>query len=146
MTNNIQRIKDRLSTHKLRSTPVRKAVLSAFYNAAGTALASRDIEENLIYLDRITLYRTLKSFEQKGIIHTVIDGTGVNKYALCRHHQCDHEGHHDVHAHFFCVTCEQTTCLEDTKVSQPSLTEGFEIISAQLVLSGICNRCSQSQS
>tara|TARA_B100000497_G_C7524843_1_gene318702 strand:- start:138 stop:563 length:426 start_codon:yes stop_codon:yes gene_type:complete len=134
-------IQDRLYKHKLRSTSVRNAVLTAFYKVAGTALASRDIEDDLSDLDRITLYRTLKSFEQNGIIHQVIDGTGVTKYALCTH-ECSNKAHHDVHAHFFCVTCEQTTCLEDTKVNQPSLAQGFKVNSAQLVLSGICNQCS----
>lgn len=134
-------IDKRLSKHKLRNTPVRNAVLSAFYEVSGTALASRDIETALSDLDRITLYRTLKSFEQNGLIHQVIDGTGVTKYALCTH-QCNDEAHHDVHAHFFCVSCEQTFCLENTKVSQPSLDKGFKVNSAQLVLSGVCSSCS----
>jgi len=137
-----QLIVERLKHHSLRNTSVRQQVLSVFYDVIGRALANRDIEEQLDTLDRITLYRTLKTFEQHGIIHQVIDGTGISKYALCSHHCTEHE-HHDVHAHFFCITCEQTTCLEDIQVPEPNLADGFEIKSAQLVLSGICGKCSK---
>ena len=133
-------INDRLKQHGLRNTPVRKQVLSIFYDVSGTALANRDIEDQLNTLDRITLYRTLKTFEQNGIVHQVIDGTGVSKYALCSDH-CSENEHHDVHAHFCCIKCDQTVCLEDIKVTEPILSEGFEIKSSQLVLRGICNQC-----
>lgn len=140
MTQSNTIIRERLNKHNLRNTAVRNAILSAFYKVSGTALASKDIEERLEDVDRITLYRTLKSFEQNGIVHQVIDGTGITKYALCAH-QCNDKEHHDVHAHFFCLSCEQTTCLDDTKVNQPTLAEGFVVDSLQLVLSGTCDQC-----
>ena len=34
--------------------------------------------------DRITIYRTLKTFEEKGIVHGIEEGTTEVKYALCQ--------------------------------------------------------------
>jgi len=114
-----------------------------FCNSKGLALSNRDIEEKLEDLDRITLYRTLKSFEQHGLIHQAIDGTGVLKYALCSEY-CTDDLHRDVHAHFYCTTCKHTTCLENIQVPLPKLSEGFQVVATQLVLKGICNECSGS--
>lgn len=69
-----------LKKHLLRVTQFRLDVISIFITA-GRALASHDIEEKLHDADRITLYRTLKSFEDKGIIHKAIDGTLTQKFA-----------------------------------------------------------------
>ena len=130
----------KLSERNLRKTPIRKAVLEIFFESKGIALANRDIEERLDSFDRITLYRTLKSFEKHGIIHQAIDGTDTPKYALCSE-ICTEHHHRDVHAHFYCTNCEQTTCLQDIKVGQPTLSKGFRVETAQLVLNGICDEC-----
>jgi Fur family ferric uptake transcriptional regulator len=131
---------EKLQAHNLRKTAMRQDILSIFTDAKGIALANKDIEDKLDTFDRITLYRTLKAFEKNGLIHQVIDGTGTTKYALCSDY-CDEHHHHDVHAHFYCTSCEQTSCLENVKVSEPVLDKGFKIESAQLVLNGICNEC-----
>ncbi|MBA9079148.1 MULTISPECIES: hypothetical protein [Rufibacter] len=34
--------------------------------------------------DCVTLYRTLKTFEEKGLMQQVIDGAEPTKYALCQ--------------------------------------------------------------
>ncbi|CAN0048224.1 unnamed protein product, partial [Chrysoparadoxa australica] len=47
-----------LRNHKLRVTECRLAVLDQFI-VAGHALSQRDLEENQIQFDRVTLYRTL---------------------------------------------------------------------------------------
>ena len=62
-----------LKHHDLRLTQVRKEVLSVFLKKE-QALSQSDIEENVGQIDRITLYRTLRSFEDNGLIHRAIDG------------------------------------------------------------------------
>ena len=57
--------------------------------------------------DRVTLYRTIKQFEEKGLIHEVIDTKGQAKYALCVTECTTHE-HHDDHLHFHCSQCDRT--------------------------------------
>ena len=56
-----------LKHHDLRLTQVRKEVLSVFLKKE-QALSQSDIEENVGQIDRITLYRTLRSFEDNGLI------------------------------------------------------------------------------
>ena len=77
------RLAQTLLRHGLRQTPVRRAVLAAV-SGKGYALTGAEIEQEMgADVDRITLYRTLKSFEQQGLIHRVIDDTDVLRYAAC---------------------------------------------------------------
>ena len=48
-----------------------------------SALSLKDLEEKFERADKATLYRTLKTFEDKKLIHSIDDGTGAVKYALC---------------------------------------------------------------
>jgi Fur family ferric uptake transcriptional regulator len=127
----------------LRKTAIRKEVLQLFFKYKGRALGSREIEEALGHADRITLYRTLRTFEQSGVIHQAVDGTGAAKYALCLDDCTTHE-HHDEHAHFHCTRCGRTICLEgklDLKVKAP---RGYRVHHAHLVLEGECADCANS--
>ena len=132
-------VKNLLKSHQLRSTPVRKQILDLFIQSKH-ALGKSNIEAELEEIDRITLYRTLRTFEQKGIIHQAIDGSGKTKYALCSH-ECSEHKHNDHHAHFYCLRCEKTVCMNSIGVPTVSIPEGFEIAQAQLILSGTCKNC-----
>lgn len=131
-----------MSTYSLRPTPCREAVLRAFQKA-GYALSQGDIEQNLLtHFDRVTIYRTLKSFVTTGIIHKVLDDQGSIKYALCKS-VCRHEEHHQHdHVHFKCVQCGQTTCLETVHIPNIPLPEHFIKQESNLLIQGICKLCS----
>jgi Fur family ferric uptake transcriptional regulator len=128
-----------LKKHHLRVTPFRLDVLDVFLKA-GFAMSSADIESQLVQADRITLYRTLKSFEDQGIIHKAIDGTITQKYALCDAH-CNEHHHHDEHVHFHCLKCENTFCLDHVFVPKISLPEKFKVTQTNMIVNGICDRC-----
>lgn len=132
-------VKKLLKSYQLRSTPVRKQVLDLFIQT-NHALGKANIEAELDEIDRITLYRTLRTFEQKGIIHQAIDGSGKTKYALCSQECSEHE-HHDHHAHFYCTRCEKTVCMNSITVPKIEIPDGFQIAAAQLILSGTCKNC-----
>lgn len=133
-------IMEKLDKHDLRKTIIRKDVLKIFVQAEGKALSSKDIEQALENPDRITLYRTLRSFEEKGLIHQAVDGSGTSKYALCSEDCTVHE-HQDDHAHFHCTKCEQTICLETGPRSPVNVPEGYIVRRSYLVLEGLCRRC-----
>lgn len=105
-----------------------------------TALSSHQLESNLHEADRITLYRTLRTFEQKGIVHQVVDGTNNPKYALCQN-ACDEHQHLDQHAHFHCVQCGKTICLNEAPQPDIQPPKGFVVQSSYLALQGFCPDC-----
>ena len=123
----------------LRKTPVRLLVLRLLLSHQ-EALSSHRLEEGLPEVDRVTLYRTLRTFEQKGIIHQAIDGTHSQKFALCTG-ACTEFHHYDRHAHFHCSACGKTICLDDIPQPLPETPKGFIVHSAHLVLTGSCPDC-----
>jgi len=136
MTNTENKLKDL----GIRKTAIRVEMLDLFMESAGKAMSGKDIELELNDSDRITVYRTLKTFEQKGLIHQVMDGTGITKYAICID-DCDDHAHHDEHAHFRCEKCGKTTCLDGGITLPSDIPAGYQIKNAHLVLEGKCADC-----
>ncbi|GAB2462462.1 Fur family transcriptional regulator [Hymenobacter qilianensis] len=129
-----------LAQHGLRQTPVRQAVLRAFL-AKTYAQSSHDLEQSLdSNTDRITLYRTLKTFEEKGLIHRVIDNTDILRYALCSR-ECARHAHTDDHVHFKCSACQHTYCLNQVAIPAVALPGGFQAASREYLMTGVCQQC-----
>ncbi|HET9503448.1 MAG TPA: transcriptional repressor [Hymenobacter sp.] len=134
------RLAQTLLRHGLRQTPVRRAVLAAL-TGKGYALTGAEIEQEIgSEVDRITLYRTLKSFEQQGLIHRVIDDTDVLRYAACSI-ECSAGSHFDNHVHFKCTTCQHTYCLSQVAIPIVQLPGGFQAERRDFLLSGVCQLC-----
>ena len=128
-----------LKTYKLRVTKFRIQLLEIFHHSTAS-LSNEQIEQALGAFDRITLYRTLKSFEQKGIIHKINFGI-EQKWALCPDQCSTHEGHHQhEHIHFRCLKCEEILCIP-TEIQQLSIPN-FKIETTEINASGICANCS----
>lgn len=132
-----------LKSRQLRQTLIRTKVLDVFLNRPD-AIAQHDLEEILGPVDRITLYRTLRTFEESGIIHRALDGTGKMKFALCQS-GCSHTEHLDEHAHLYCERCHRTLCLEDIKTPQVQGASGFQVKASYLALQGLCPECAAAQ-
>lgn len=135
-------VKTLLKDFNLRQTDCREEVLDVFFSQ-GFALSHGDIENRLQdSFDRVTVYRTLKTFLEKGIIHKVLDDEGGTKYALCKDscHTPDHKHHHD-HVHFKCQICGQTTCLDNVHIPTFSLPEGYQRQEVNLLVQGVCAVC-----
>lgn len=129
-----------LTRHGLRQTPVRQAVLRVFLDKS-YAQSSHDVEQSLdASTDRITLYRTLKTFEEKGLIHRVIDNTDTLRYALCSL-ECGPHAHSDDHVHFKCSACQHTYCLNQVTIPAVTLPGGFQGISRDYLMTGVCQQC-----
>ena len=89
--------------------------------------------------NRTTFYRCLKTFEEKGLMHQINDGTGVTKYAVTDENL---KGKYDsdLHMHFHCTDCGKTICLPN-KISEEILPHDYEVSEVNLVLKGICKKC-----
>lgn len=108
-----------------------------------SAISLTDLENLLETADRTTLYRTIKTFEEQGVVHPIEDGTGVTKYALCTAY-CNAGEHKDLHLHFHCSVCEETTCLTDYSIPKISLPNGYIAQDVNFMVSGVCKNCNQA--
>ena len=133
-------IESKLKQKDVRPTAMRMLIYK-FMDEKEAAQALTDVELAFTKADRTTVYRTLKTFEEKGIVHQIDDGTGVLKYALCEPGcRCDID--RDLHLHFHCNSCDKTMCLTEHKIPHINLPQGFIAEDANLVVKGICDACS----
>jgi len=104
-----------------------------------------DLEESLSRSDRTTLYRTLKTFQEHGLVHQVYDDSGNARYALCSD-DCSCSYPDDIHVHFLCTACDRTYCMEELAIPDMPLPENFRPDSASFVIRGACSSCTQAMS
>ena len=137
-----QKSESLLKENNLKLTPGRIKVLSFFLDA-DYALSYNDIQNKYKpEMDKVTIYRTLNTFKESGILHEIVSPDGVSKYALCKHHQCNHNHHHhDKHIHFYCITCENIYCLSDLKITTLNLPDGYKANTSKIVVEGTCKSC-----
>ncbi|MBX3240419.1 MAG: transcriptional repressor [Chitinophagaceae bacterium] len=132
---------DLLRRHGLSVTGSRIKILALFLQSE-SALAHHDIEvKTKEKFDRVTVYRTLQTFMDKGIIHTIPTSDNSVKYALCKDN-CEEGHHHDDHIHFICSRCGITSCLDKVQVPHIKLPRGYQSRQTEVVISGICKECS----
>ncbi|HLK28286.1 MAG TPA: transcriptional repressor [Puia sp.] len=134
------KIDDILKRNQLSLTSGRKKILELFLSNAG-ALSHGDIEKKAgEKFDRVTVYRTLQVFLEKGIIHNIPTADNSILYALCKD-ECSQGHHHDNHVHFVCNDCGSTVCLESVTIPSVKLPKGFTSTQVDVVVSGVCNEC-----
>lgn len=131
-------IDKKLQDKNIKPTAMRELVLKVLSEQT-TAISLPELERKFEKADKSTLYRTLKTFVENKLIHSIDDGTGSVKYALCQDAcECHPE---DLHVHFLCVKCEKTYCLNDIPVPQINLPQYFSLASVNMVVKGICSNC-----
>ena len=133
-----KKLEFKLEEKKIKPTTMRLLVLRQLVES-GSAISLLDLEAKFERADKTTLYRTLKTFEEKKLIHSIEDGTGSVKYALCEE-GCECEPQ-DQHVHFHCVKCGETYCLTKSKIPQTKIPVGFNASSASMVYKGTCINC-----
>jgi len=138
--NNFQ-FEDLLEKHHLKKTAPRLRVLSLLASKH-VATSQPDLETIMVDVDRVTLYRILSAFEEKGIIHKVFDLHGTANYALCNSN-CEENHHHDEHLHFNCTNCNNVFCLDDLNLPQINLPPGFKCDGFAMYANGLCPKCSK---
>lgn len=133
-----------LRRNRLSVTGSRRKILNLFLVNTG-ALAHADIEHRAgEKFDRVTVYRTLQSFVEKGILHTIPTSDNTVKYALCRN-DCFEGHHHDNHTHFVCRNCGKTECLDDFVLPAVSLPRDYVAENVEIVVNGMCRECLKKQ-
>lgn len=131
---------DKLTSRNIKPTAMRELVLDIL-TVQTAAISLSDLEQNFHKSDKVTLYRTLKTFEEKKLIHSIDDGTGAVKYALCKETcQCHPE---ELHVHFYCLKCQHTFCLTDIPIPSINLPVNFSIENINMVVKGVCSNCKE---
>jgi Fur family transcriptional regulator, ferric uptake regulator len=133
----MNQINQLLHIHHLNRTPCRIDILKALI-ASQVALSEKELKAKLSFdHDRSTLYRTIRTFLEAGVIHSVIiDGQDV-RYAI----STDYTSPKHYHPHFHCGQCDSVVCLNDLQLQQPRVPEGFQAEDFNLVINGKCPDC-----
>ena len=134
----MKNIENKLTNKHVKPTAMRELVLKILSEQTN-AVSLADIESIFDKADKVTLYRTLKTFEENKLIHSIDDGTGSVKYALCNDScQCNPN---ELHIHFLCTKCHHTYCLNDTPIPAINLPYNFTLETINMVVKGKCHNC-----
>ncbi len=140
-------LKELLRTHNLKVTRMRLYTLRVLL-ASRTAMSHAEISEKLgpDDVDKVTLYRTLSTFVEKGLAHRVATEDRNWLYAIYSSDSDSHAAHeheHD-HAHFVCDSCEKIYCFpvdsSSLSISNDKMM-GFQIKEKEIRLHGQCPVC-----
>lgn len=125
-----------LEKHGIKPTAVRILIWQTVSQQTET-FTLYDMQMIMPYMDRSSIFRTLRLFSGHKLLHEIDDGSGQKKYCVCR---C-HDKKHSKHIHFYCNKCKKTYCLEDHFIPDINLPSNFIVQDADFIIKGICNRC-----
>lgn len=134
----INQLEKLLKQKDINPTAMRLLVLDYFLKQE-TAISLSDLETDFDYSDRTTLFRTLKTFEKKGLLHSIKDGN-ITVYALCTDN-CSEEFHVDSHIHFCCSSCKKVFCLSKVKAPEVEIPSNFKLEKLDIIAHGLCADC-----
>ena len=108
---------DKLDRRGIKPTAIRLLVIKAMMQAE-RAVSLLDLETLLDTVDKSTISRTIALFLSHHLIHSIDDGSGSLKYAVCDN-SCNCVVQ-DLHSHFYCEKCHRTFCQIILRVSFPT--------------------------
>lgn len=130
-----------LSNKGVKPTANRVLVLRTLMNEEKPVSLS-ELEDELPYMDKSSIFRTLNLFKEHHVTHEIDDGTTL-KYEACHsEHECSVS---DMHTHFHCEVCQQTICLHDIQIPAVQLPEGYETQSINYMIKGVCPKCARKR-
>jgi len=132
------KVENIIKSHQLSVTKIRKKVLRVFLKSL-KPLTLQDIRLLVGSIDRITLFRILSTFEDKGIIHKIRLEHGDVLYALCQE-TCQAGKHNHKHIHFKCESCDTVSCLTIDNFPIFSIPN-YQFNNVNINVSGFCQLC-----
>lgn len=138
MKDEASRYADLLLHHGIKPTANRIIIVEALADA-DRPLSMTELEDKVESIDKSNVFRSLNTFREHHLVHTIEDGGDSVRYELCL---STDEGHDDdMHVHFYCEQCHKTFCLSDTPVPSVNLPEGYRMNSVNYVIKGVCANC-----
>jgi len=133
-----EHFKKLLHSRNLKATSPRLNLLGTMEKYKN-AIPYNAIQEAMQPIDRVTLYRTLETLLNEGIIHKAFQESNTIYYAICGSQCSKHQHHHD-HIHFKCLKCDTVTCEHLDSAVTISIP-GYEIDHVSINIKGTCKRC-----
>lgn len=123
----------------LKSTPLRLAILDILTHAQSPLTAEEAAKKlKKIDFDRATLFRSLKTFAEAGLINAIDLGEGYLRYEM----NCELHHHHH---HIICTSCKEIEvvpfCIPD-EFKNFLTRKGYKQITHRMDFSGLCKSCS----
>lgn len=134
---------EQLSAAGIRITAVRLLIWRTLQERMTNAFSLSDVQDVLYTVDKSTLFRALTLFAEHELLHTIDDGSGMQKYCVCRceEHGHVHDGHRCGHIHMTCTVCHKTWCIEDIEIPPVSVPEDFMVTEREYIVKGVCKAC-----
>lgn len=133
-----ERAKTRLGEAGFRAGAARQRVIELL-GGESCAITALEIDRRLPEVGRASVYRTLEQLEQLELVHRVDVGGEVVAFE-----RNDPGGHHH---HMVCVRCGRLVPFSDPSLERAIERVGeraeFEITTHDVLLRGVCPRCSE---
>ena len=120
-----------------RITEQRVALLELLMDCS-KAFAFTEIEEQLsLAVNRVTIYRTLQTFEDVGLVIKMVNRRGISRYMF------NHEAHNNTvtHPHLRCKSCDMVICLPCLPNEYLEQLQKYEIDDLYFLIDGVCPKC-----
>lgn len=127
-----------LKDTKLYCTEARVAILEALMQAARPLRQDQIVPQSAEKtFNKVTVYRTLESLVEAGLVHRVFTQDRAWLFELA-----DHCSEKQCHPHFTCTSCGITLCLTDISLPMARIADkGFVVSRQQVRLEGLCPTC-----
>ena len=121
----------------LKVTPQRMAIyreLTGSMQHPSTEMIYKNIKDYYPNISLTTVYRTLETFEKKGLISVV----------NTLYHAARYDANMEPHHHVVCVRCKKIEDLYDDSIAYSKLDpqiDNYKILGYSVLFSGICEEC-----
>jgi Fur family ferric uptake transcriptional regulator len=136
---------EELSGHGYKRTTQRAVILDILETAGGHLTAeevARLVEEGGVPLNRSTVYRTLDTLAEIGVVKATRMGRAL-------YYEVNTEGDEE-HHHIRCNSCHQMVHLDagrvDRLLGRLADEQGFAVADIQVLVRGVCRDCQQRPS
>ncbi|HEY9093392.1 MAG TPA: transcriptional repressor [Sedimentisphaerales bacterium] len=126
-----------LQEAKLYCTEARVTILRVLLEAGGPLRQDQIARGESHKLNKVTVYRTLESLTEAGLVHRAFMQNRAWHFELANH--CSEK---QCHPHFTCTNCGVTQCMTDISFPMAQIPQKGYVISRQQVrLEGLCPAC-----
>lgn len=136
------KLADELRVKGFRVTPQRTVILETIAHIGGHLSVQEvfsDAKRRLPGLNIATVYRTLDSLHQAGMVDLFYTGYNPSRFSI--------RDPANPHGHLMCRRCEQILDIDPeviTRIAQEVCADtGFSLDRNHLTLSGLCNMCQE---